>query len=60
MKKRKGKDRREPPPPPGGRALERLRQFERERGLEETEIEPTQPSQPAEDEKTDRPSDECP
>ncbi|HUZ00758.1 MAG TPA: hypothetical protein VMU89_10435 [Thermomicrobiaceae bacterium] len=33
--------------PPGGKALERLHQFEEERGLEKTDVEHPQPEKPA-------------
>ena len=36
-----------PPTGPGGKALERLHQFEEERGLEPTEIEPQKKKQPS-------------
>jgi hypothetical protein len=59
MKEPKRKGRRKPPPTPGGKALERLHQFERERGLEPTDIEHPQPDKPrAEERETE--ADECP
>lgn len=44
--------------PPGGRALERLHQFERERGLEETDISEPKPDQPAQESREEGGEDE--
>jgi hypothetical protein len=59
MKTPRGKGKRDTPPPPGGRALQRLHQFEQERGLEETDIEHPQPPEPPEEKKKGRPK-KCP
>lgn len=47
-------------PPPGGRALERLHQFEEERGLEKTDVEHPQPEKPAEpvEEPAEKPAEQ--
>ncbi len=46
MKEPKKRRRGNPPPTPGGKALERLHQFELERGLEETDITQPKPDEP--------------
>jgi hypothetical protein len=54
----KRKRRKEPPPPEGGKALERLHQFEQERGLEETQIKNPKPDRSLDEEGEGRPDDE--
>ena len=51
MKKPKRRGKRESPPTPGGRALERLHQFEQERGLEQTDILHPKPDKPLGEER---------
>ncbi|HSF33758.1 MAG TPA: hypothetical protein VLK82_25250 [Candidatus Tectomicrobia bacterium] len=59
MKEPRKKGRRKPPPTPGGKALDRLRQFEQERGLEPSDIARECPENvPAEEH--DAGKDKCP
>jgi hypothetical protein len=49
----------EPPPPPGGRALQRLRQMEKARGLPES-VPGGLPPEDQPEEDRDQPTDDCP
>jgi hypothetical protein len=59
MKEPRKKGRRKPPPTPGGKALDRLRQFEQERGLEPSDIQKDRPKN-APPEEDDPRADKCP
>ena len=48
-KRNKGKRPNEVPEKPGGRALERLHQFEQERGIKATDVKKRKPSKPVKD-----------